>query len=251
LLSVLPMYPACAWWVFWSLSPVIASLWVEFGEDRRCRDVEGFQNLKGNPSYQGFIGTVFKLRNGERASLRNHYVAMCRHQASIQAPGNQTMQGAGRHPPLSTGVYFQLMGCILRSNIVSTPPPTCHIGSQKRIMEEKGGQDEGITPPLRIDPKWYVRDLALVGSLAAERLNGRSLQDALRMFFQPIKSDDTHLGFYTTYNANSIAREDVFAKCEQIQHTDTHPPNVEQTRGQRQTGHNDLPGRVRELLNGW
>ena len=26
---------------------------------------------------------------------------------------------------------------------------------------------------------------------------------------------------------------------------------VEQTRGQRQTGRNDLPGRVRELLNGW
>jgi len=27
--------------------------------------------------------------------------------------------------------------------------------------------------------------------------------------------------------------------------------NVEQTRGQRQTGRNDLPGRVRELLSGW
>jgi len=27
--------------------------------------------------------------------------------------------------------------------------------------------------------------------------------------------------------------------------------NVEQTRGQRQTGRNDLPGKVRELLNGW
>jgi len=26
---------------------------------------------------------------------------------------------------------------------------------------------------------------------------------------------------------------------------------VEQTRGQRQTGHNDLPGRVRGLLSGW
>jgi len=27
--------------------------------------------------------------------------------------------------------------------------------------------------------------------------------------------------------------------------------SVEQTRGQRQTGRNDLPGRMRELLNGW
>ena len=27
--------------------------------------------------------------------------------------------------------------------------------------------------------------------------------------------------------------------------------SVEQTRGQCQTGRNDLPGRVRELLNGW
>ena len=27
--------------------------------------------------------------------------------------------------------------------------------------------------------------------------------------------------------------------------------SVEQTRGQRQTGRNDLPGRVRGLLNGW
>jgi len=30
-------------------------------------------------------------------------------------------------------------------------------------------------------------------------LNGRSLQDALRVFFQPIKSDDARLDFYTTY----------------------------------------------------
>jgi len=29
------------------------------------------------------------------------------------------------------------------------------------------------------------------------------------------------------------------------------PVFVEQTRGQRQTGRNDLPGRVRELLSGW
>ena len=27
--------------------------------------------------------------------------------------------------------------------------------------------------------------------------------------------------------------------------------SVEQTRGQRQTGRNDLPDRVRELLSGW
>ena len=33
--------------------------------------------------------------------------------------------------------------------------------------------------------------------------------------------------------------------------TPTTAVNVEQTRGQRQTGRNDLPGRVRGLLNGW
>ena len=33
--------------------------------------------------------------------------------------------------------------------------------------------------------------------------------------------------------------------------TTTRLDDVEQTRGQRQTGRNDLPGRVRELLNGW
>ena len=30
-------------------------------------------------------------------------------------------------------------------------------------------------------------------------LNGRSLQEALRVFFQPIKTDDARLDFYTTY----------------------------------------------------
>ena len=30
-------------------------------------------------------------------------------------------------------------------------------------------------------------------------LNGYSLQDALRVFFQPIKTDDARLDFYTTY----------------------------------------------------
>lgn len=38
-------------------------------------------------------------------------------------------------------------------------------------------------------------DFALAGSL----LNGGSLHDALRMFFQPIKNDDPRLDFYTMY----------------------------------------------------
>jgi len=61
---------------------------------------------------------------------------------------------------------------------------------------EKGEKGDKESPPLQIDPKWYVRQAMLTGSLT---MSGRSFQDALRAFFQPIKTDDPRLDFYTMY----------------------------------------------------
>ena len=60
-------------------------------------------------------------------------------------------------------------------------------------------ESEKESPPLKIDPKWYVL-LAL--SLAS--LTGCSFQDALRAFFQPIKTDDARLDFYTVYKREAM-----------------------------------------------
>ena len=59
---------------------------------------------------------------------------------------------------------------------------------------EKGEKSEKESPPLQIDPKWYVRHITPIASLTT-----CSFQDALRAFFQPIKTDDPCLDFYTVY----------------------------------------------------
>jgi len=60
-------------------------------------------------------------------------------------------------------------------------------------------KNEKEPPPLKIDPKWCV---LLTLSLAS--LTKRSFQDALRAFFQPIKTDDARLDFYTVYKREAM-----------------------------------------------
>ena len=43
-------------------------------------------------------------------------------------------------------------------------------------------------------------------------LNGRSLQDALRTFFQPIKTDDPCLDFYTKYTREATEYDTDYVK---------------------------------------
>ena len=43
-------------------------------------------------------------------------------------------------------------------------------------------------------------------------LIGRSLQEALRSFFQPIKSDDPRLDFYTMYKREAIEYDTDYVK---------------------------------------
>jgi len=66
----------------------------------------------------------------------------------------------------------------------------------------KGGEEvKKDTPPLQIDPKWCIRYLHRFDHMP---LNGRSFQDALRTFFQPIKNDDARLDFYTVYKKEAV-----------------------------------------------
>ena len=74
---------------------------------------------------------------------------------------------------------------------------------------EKGGKE---SPLLRIDPKWYVRCVPLFLSPITEVLTERSLQDALKTFFQPIKTGDPRVDFYTMYKREATEYDTDYVK---------------------------------------
>ena len=74
-------------------------------------------------------------------------------------------------------------------------------------MEGRGDTGEKGSP---LDPKWYVRGLTFVS--VGSSLNGRSFQDALRAFFQPIKNDDPRLDFYTMYKREATEYDADYVK---------------------------------------
>ena len=52
--------------------------------------------------------------------------------------------------------------------------------------------------PVNVDPQWYVRNPGLI--VTTDTLTGdASIQEALRMYLQPIKNDDPQIDFYTMY----------------------------------------------------
>ena len=57
----------------------------------------------------------------------------------------------------------------------------------------------GVENPksVNIDPKWCV--LEMLNQKACKLTRDSSIQDALRMFLQPIKNDDPKVDFYTMY----------------------------------------------------
>jgi hypothetical protein len=56
--------------------------------------------------------------------------------------------------------------------------------------------------PVNIDPRWCVSGHA--GSIIISKLTPTSIQEALRMYFQPIKNDDPKLDFYTMYKRETV-----------------------------------------------
>ena len=81
----------------------------------------------------------------------------------------------------------------------------------RQLMEdaEKSEGGERESPPLRIDPKWYAQPLPRPDCCP---LTGRSLQDALRTFFQPIKTDDPRVDFYTMYKREAAEYDTDYVK---------------------------------------
>ena len=57
--------------------------------------------------------------------------------------------------------------------------------------------DDKGEKPVNIDPRWCV--LEHPGSTVISELTLPSIQEALRIYFQPIKNDDPKLNFYTMY----------------------------------------------------
>ena len=55
---------------------------------------------------------------------------------------------------------------------------------------------EGNPKLVDIDPRWCVLEMQ---NQLPKKLTRDSIQEALRMYFQPIKNDDPKLDFYTMY----------------------------------------------------
>ena len=80
----------------------------------------------------------------------------------------------------------------------------------RRPMESaKKGEREDGSASLRIDPEWYVRRMS-------HRLHrsspSKSFRDALRTFFQPAKTDDPRLDFYTVYKKEATEYDTDYVK---------------------------------------
>ena len=73
--------------------------------------------------------------------------------------------------------------------------------------DERTGKE---SPLLQIDPKWCVR--YIVHRLHRWPLSGCSIQDALRTFLQPIKTEDPRLDFYTMYKGEATEYDTDYVK---------------------------------------
>ena len=74
---------------------------------------------------------------------------------------------------------------------------------------EKSEDGEKESPPLQIDPKWYATPFPRP---EYSPLTRRSLQDALRTFFQPIKTEDPRVDFYTVYKREAAEHDAEYVK---------------------------------------
>jgi len=61
---------------------------------------------------------------------------------------------------------------------------------------------EGNVKPVRVDPRWCV--LGDTSIARTNKLTPDSIQEALRMFLQPIKNEDPRLDFYTMYKRETV-----------------------------------------------
>jgi len=61
--------------------------------------------------------------------------------------------------------------------------------------------------PVNIDPRWCVSELK---DTRTNRLIPDSIQEALRMYLQPIKNDDPQLDFYTMYKRETVEYDTIY-----------------------------------------
>ena len=56
--------------------------------------------------------------------------------------------------------------------------------------------------PVNVDPRWCVPCRLI--TMSKKPTAGHSIQEALRMYLQPIKNDDPKLDFYTMYRRETM-----------------------------------------------
>jgi hypothetical protein len=62
--------------------------------------------------------------------------------------------------------------------------------------------DEENAKPVNIDPRWYVPGSESI--VRIDELTLYSIQEALRMYLQPMKTNDPKLDFYTMYKRETM-----------------------------------------------
>jgi len=60
---------------------------------------------------------------------------------------------------------------------------------------------EETVKPVNVDPRWCVLELSATTN---DLIPAHSIQEALRMYLQPIKNDDPQLDFYTMYKRETM-----------------------------------------------
>ena len=112
-----------------------------------------------------------------------------------------------------TGYLGRTWGCSpsVSSINVHRPSPSFTSNHTQQRMEEAERSESGErqSPPLQIDPKWYAHPLPRPDCCP---LTGRSFRDALAHFFQPTKTGDPRLDFYTMYKREAAEYDTDYVK---------------------------------------
>jgi len=77
------------------------------------------------------------------------------------------------------------------------------------MSDDKKENPVNTDTPVNVDPQWFVwvpRSIAIAG------LTPNSIQEALRMYFQPIKHEDPHLDFYTMYKREATEHDTEYVR---------------------------------------
>jgi len=113
------------------------------------------------------------------------------------------------YPPPDSIPSSPVPQCHICVYLISSPPssPASHIGSARNDSWKNR-----VREAPRRSKSIQSGTFEILHRLCCRPLKGRSFQDALRTFFQPIKNDDARLDFYTMYKKEATEYDTDYVK---------------------------------------